>query len=81
MSGRPGALETRLVSVRVKNIGSRDARQVQVILELEAGLAVALTGPKTLRAHGSGLYVSSSRLPGVLYRAPQVTATCLSCRN
>ena len=81
LSGKPGALETRLVSVRVRNVGSSDAKQIQVVLELNGGLAVPLKGPKNLRAHGSGLYTSSLRLPGVLYRLPQVVATCETCRN
>jgi hypothetical protein len=81
MSGKPGALETRLVSVRVRNVGSSDAKQIQVSLGLEGGLAVPLRGPKVLRAHSSGLYVSSSRLPAMLYRAPHVTSSCVSCRN
>ena len=81
LSGKSGALETRLVSVRVRNVGSSDAKQIQVALEVASGLAVPLRGPKNLRAHASGLYSSSSRLPGVLYRLPQITATCETCRN
>jgi hypothetical protein len=81
LSGKSGGLETRLISVRIKNVGSSDAEQIQVCLELAGGLAVPLRGPKNLRAHGSGLYTSSSRFPGLLYRVPQVTATCQTCRN
>ncbi len=81
LSGKPGALESRLVSVRVRNVGSSDAKQVQVWLELKGGLAVPLRGPKNLRARGSGVYVSSSRLPGVLYGVPQVATACNTCRN
>lgn len=81
LSGKSGALETRLISVRVRNVGSSDAKQVQAWLEATGGLAVPLRGPKNLRAYGSGLYTSSTRLPGVLCRNPQVTATCQTCRK
>jgi hypothetical protein len=64
LSGKPGEMETRLISVRVRNVGSSEAKQIQVSLDLSGELAVPLRGPKNLRAHGSGLYVSSSRLPG-----------------
>jgi hypothetical protein len=81
LSGKAGSLEARLVSVKVRNVGSNEARQIQVVLELDGGLALPLKGPKTLRAYGNGLYVSSARLPSVLYRAPHVALSCVSCRN
>lgn len=80
-AGKQGVLESRLFSVRVKNVGAVDAGQIQIVLELESGLHVPLRGPKLLRSRASGSYTTGMKLPASLCRNPQIRISCESCRN
>jgi len=80
-SGRAGQLESRFISVVVRNVGSSEAKQISASIEVEPGLAIPLKGPKNLLPKSSGLFSTSQRLPGALYRAPRVVLRCSSCRR
>lgn len=81
MAGKPGQLETRLISVNVRNAGSVTARQVTVAVEVDGGVAVPLRGPKTLPPHAAAVYVTTVRMAGVFARAPRVRILCEPCRH
>lgn len=81
MAGKPGQLETRVISVHVRNVGSVTARQITVAVEVDGSVAVPLRGPKTLPPHAAAVYVTTVRMAGVFARAPRVRILCEPCRH
>lgn len=71
----------RLISTRVTNVGSVDAREVAVFVESSKGLAIPLRGPKVLAPGASGVYVTSFRLPAGMVLKSHATAICSTCRR
>lgn len=75
-----GQQELRHVSVKVRNIGRTDARQVQVLARVPGGPRVLLRGPKTLRPGGAAVYLSSSKTLVVGTGRVSIEVGCLECR-
>lgn len=68
------------MSVRVRNIGRTDARQVQVVARVPGGPRVLLRGPKTLRPGGTAVYLSSAKTLVVGAGRVTIEAGCFECR-
>jgi len=75
-----GQQELRHVSVRVRNIGRNEARHVQVVAHVPGGPRVLLRGPKTLRAGGTAVYLSSAKTLAVGAGKITIEAGCFECR-
>jgi len=56
------AREVRYANVEVRNVGSIEASGVQVFLEQQSGIVVAMRGPKKLKAKERAVYFLNSRV-------------------